>query len=221
MFQVEIQKNWLQLPEYAPSTVYANDKQNRLASWVEMPQTEDGTSKEMRPTRQQEILGIQRGLLFPYVGKKLEVYHCPQDKRFLFDKRVDLGGYRTYSIAGCMDGFYVKDQKVVKRFSQIPIPSQKYVFVEEFWKSDTDGYGWNSQGWQLNPFEDKWIDPVSVVHGNKSVLGFADGHGEPIRWKDKQTIAFAKDKGKAKDTNRDLIDNPDLKYMQAHWTVVK
>ncbi|HBG25635.1 MAG: hypothetical protein A2Y10_15975 [Planctomycetes bacterium GWF2_41_51] len=202
------------------TAVYSDSKQNLLTNWVELPQAEDGTRKDNRPHKDHEILGIQRGLLFPYVGKKIDVFHCPMDKRLLQDKKRDYGGYRSYSIAGCMDGYYFAGLRVVKKHSQIPQPSYKYVFVEEYWKSDTDGFGWNSQAWQLNPTGDSWTDPLSVAHGNKSILGFADAHGEAIRWKDKRTIAYSKDKG-ANSEYRNQPDNPDLKFMQERWTVLK
>jgi prepilin-type N-terminal cleavage/methylation domain-containing protein/prepilin-type processing-associated H-X9-DG protein len=200
-----------------PSGVYADNRQNRLADWVELPQLEDGTRKDNRPTKEQEINGIKQGLLYPYL-KKIEVYHCPMDKRFLQGKN-ETGGYRSYSIAGGMDGYFAEiGLRVAKKHSQIRLPAEKYVFVEEYWKSDVSGYGWNSQAWQLNPNGTSWTDPVSVEHGNRSILGFADGHGESIKWKDKRTIEFSKNKGI---TSGNQPDNPDLKYMQERWTYIK
>jgi len=204
------------------TAVYSDVKANMLTNWVEMPQMENGLTQKSYPKKEYEILGIQRGLLFPYVGKKLEVFHCPNDKRLIENKKAGYGGYRSYSIAGCMDGYYDSiGTKVIKKHSQIRQPGSKYVFVEEKW---TGSPGYNLDAWQLNPTGDSWTDPVSVAHGDKSILGFADGHGEAIKWKDKRTILFSKDR----ETNvgngtvsATQPDNPDLKYMQERWATVK
>jgi prepilin-type N-terminal cleavage/methylation domain-containing protein len=195
--------------------VYSDSLANFVTDWVEWPQKEDGTFYLNAPPKKYEILGIQRGLLFSYTGKKVEVYHCPSDKRLKWDNRgQECGGYRSYSIAGSMDGYYV-GTRVIKKHSQIPQPSQKYVFVEEYWVDPARG--WNYDGWQLNPAGDKWIDPVSAAHRSKSILGFADGHGEAIKWKDKRTVLFSNDHG----NNPPQPDNLDLKYMQQGWAVPK
>jgi prepilin-type N-terminal cleavage/methylation domain-containing protein/prepilin-type processing-associated H-X9-DG protein len=198
------------------SVVYSDTKLNNLTCWVEMPQAENGASKELAPKTEEEIIGIKRGLLYPYL-KKIEVYRCPMDKRIAVGQK-GRGAYRSYSIAGCMDGYWsTVGLRVVKRFSQIPIPSRKYVFVEEFWNNPGSAYTWNSQAWQLNPLSDKWTDPLSTAHGNKSILGFADGHGEAVKWKDKRTIEFSENKSGRNDPQS---DNPDLQYMQERWTRV-
>lgn len=207
---------------YDTSAVYADNKENKYTTWVEIPQAEDGARKDTASTVEFEKLGIERGLLYPYL-KKMEVYHCPIDKRFLqsWKNGRGNGGYRSYSIAGGMDGYFATiGLRVAKRHSQIRLPAEKYVFVEEYWNDSSSMYPWNAQAWQLNPVGDLWTDPLSVEHGNKSILGFADGHGEAVRWKDKRTIAFSKNKG---DNNglRNQPDNPDLKYMQERWTYIK
>ena len=28
----------------------------------------------------------------------------------------------------------------------------------------------------------RWVDPISILHGNSSTLGYADGHGESHKW---------------------------------------
>ncbi len=199
------------------SVVYSDTKLNNLTCWVEMPQAEDGLRKDLAPTVNEEITGIKRGLLYPYL-KKVEVYHCPTDKR-LINGQKGTGAYRSYSIAGCMDGYWsTVGLRVVKRFSQIQTPSRKYVFVEEYWNSPGSAYTWNSQAWQLNPLSDKWTDPLSTAHGNKSILGFSDGHGEAVKWKDKRTMEFSENKSGHNDPQS---DNPDLQYMQERWTIVK
>jgi prepilin-type N-terminal cleavage/methylation domain-containing protein len=136
------------------SVIYSDTKLNDLTCWVEMPQAENGMRKDQGPKTEEEIIGIKRGLLYPYL-KKVEVYRCPMDKRLTMGQR-NTGAYRSYSIAGCMDGYWsTVGLRVVKRFSQIPIPSRKYVFVEEYWNTPGRAYTWNSPAWQLNPLGDK------------------------------------------------------------------
>ncbi|MEN6386643.1 MAG: prepilin-type N-terminal cleavage/methylation domain-containing protein [Phycisphaerales bacterium] len=196
--------------------VSSNQKPNYLTCWVEWPQKENGYAIAKDPTMEEEIRGIKAGLLYPYTGKKYEVYHCPSDKR-IQETGNNKGGYRSYSIAGSMDGFYQRTGavKVVKKTTQIKIPSNKYVFVEERWLGSP---GYNFDGWQLLPTGDDWTDPVSVAHGNKSVLGFADGHSKIIKWQDKRTIQLSNSKNG--NILKNQPDNPDLKFMQQGWAVV-
>jgi prepilin-type N-terminal cleavage/methylation domain-containing protein/prepilin-type processing-associated H-X9-DG protein len=199
--------------------VTSNIKPNYLTCWVEWPQRENGYAISKDPTMEEEIRGVKGGLLFPYTGKKYEVYHCPSDKRII-EKGNNKGGYRSYSIAGSMDGFFartgVDPVKTIKKTTQISIPSNKYVFVEERWLGSP---GYNFDGWQLLPTGDDWTDPVSIAHGNKSILGFADGHTKAIKWQDKRTIQLSNSINGNVPKNQP--DNPDLKYMQQGWAIGK
>lgn len=146
--------------------------------WVEPPQDESGNPVAPPATHQQEIRGIERGLLFPYV-KIVNVYRCPADTR-KFDPLQDT--FRSYSIAGGMNG-EAWESVPVEQYSEIKKPHTKYVFVEE-----SDGRGWNVGSWVLDPKAKKWVDPLSVWHGkSKSCLGFADGSAGMHMWVDDST----------------------------------
>jgi hypothetical protein len=94
------------------------------------------------------------------------------------------------------------------KISTIKSPGDKYIFVEE-----VDGRGMNVNSWIIKPqTPTTWIDPISIAHIGRSILGFADGHGEKHRWVDKSTAKMAKEQR----TNFNEIpanEGEDLAYM--------
>ena len=140
--------------------------------------------------------GIRRGKLFDYV-KSVEVYHCPADMR---SKRppnpiywlAPEGGYRSYSIPHGMGGVVtsaVEREWVADRYTQIKNPSMKLIFLET-----DDDRGWNWGDWWMCTgdygYIYRWMDKMAMFHGPETTLGFADGHSEMHRWKDKRTVEF-------------------------------
>lgn len=153
--------------------------------WVKPPQHEDGTvlPDTQHPTLTEEVRGITRGLLYPYVNL-VKAYHCDgaQENDFY-------GGYRSYSIQGLMNGEYSRPAFKVGRpdlvatnMIQIKRPETKLIFLE-----DTDTRGWNMGSWVMDLSGHAWVDPFAIWHGNRSSLGFADGHTELHRWVSKTT----------------------------------
>lgn len=172
-------------------------------------------------TLEDEKRGIEEGALFDYI-KDAEVYHCPADKRYRRPPTtpgpgMQTGGYRSYSIAGGMNG---EADYVVLRYTQIRTPAEKYVFVEE---KDTRGF--NRGSWLVNEPHNldkwKWTDPLAIWHNKKSALGWADGHATMHRWVYKPTIEMSKE------GDWDIIEvlrednahenSPDLIWMKKHW----
>lgn len=193
-------------PGYASASV---KNKVHYYSWVERPQREDGHRADFYPTLENEQWGIKRGLLFPYVQGTIDVYHCRSDRRL----REGLTGWRSYSIAGAMNGYWLDDIPVVEHYSQVRLPSDAYVFVEE---KDLGSPGYNLHAWQLRPTGDSWIDPVAVWHGDSSILAFADGSAIRRRWQDRRTIDYSNDR---QSIPAEQPDNPDLRYMQERWGV--
>ena len=135
------------------------------------------------PTLDQEVRGIQRGHLYPYVNV-LKTYHCDASQ-----KGQMYGGYRSYSIPGLMNGEYAKPVSkagyadlVATKLTHIKRPETKLVFLE-----DTDTRGWNMGSWVMDLSGTAWVDPFAIWHGDRSSLGFADGHADPRRWVSKST----------------------------------
>jgi prepilin-type processing-associated H-X9-DG protein len=146
---------------------------------------------------QDEVRGIKQGGLWPYLGTE-RIYHCPSDLRYL-KAAVSMpgrwGGYRSYSIGCPLNGYGNGDGwatgeyfATVYKTSEITSPGSKIVFVEE-----TEGMGYNENTWDLflvgATFPNFWPgDPLSCVHNQRSMLGFADGHTEQHPWQDKAVI---------------------------------
>lgn len=195
--------------------VYVADNDGRLIGgntgesphdWVHHP---TGTSSN--PIEQKKE-GIRQGALFPYV-KTVKVYHCPSDKRFKDPRQQTL---RSYSIAGGMNGKHEYGiGRSVEMYTDIKVPAGKYVFVEE-----NDPRGFNERAWHLYPTGDSWGDPLAIWHNNKSTLGFADGHAQLHRWRDQRTIEFSNG-GYWGISDAYQPDNPDLKYMQAGYAIIR
>lgn len=165
-------------------------------SWAEAPQDINGNFvSDSAKTVEDEIRGIRKGLLFTYINTP-DCYHCPADKRFL-DQNSSGGkqGWRTYSIVSgigwCSDsestylGYYPHT-----KMTTIKNPGTKYTIIEE---------GETQRGINLNSYVFKVLanppvltDPLGFFHGDRSMIGFADGHGENHRWWDKTLIDRSK-----------------------------
>jgi len=179
------------------------------ACWVEPPQDGAGNYKSP-PTLEDELRGIRNGRLFLYV-KTVDIYRCPADDR---KRRSDRATFRSYSIAGGMNGEERDPNdytgRAIVKYDEIRNPATKYVFVEE-----ADPRQWNMGSWILFPATgDNWCDPLTVWHGDRSSLGWADGHVEMHRWLDERTIEMAQLYAEEGEWNADGQDSPDLKFMQ-------
>lgn len=182
-------------------------------AWVCIPQTESGTNMGTGSTVDEELIGVRRGLLWPYIEAE-GTYHCPGDKRHLDSPLVSGGGdggYRSYSIAGGMNGVNPAGGWWIIPHQQLPeikSPGDKYVFVEE-----PDGRGYNMGSWVIDPVSDEWVDPIAIWHNVKGSLGFADGHAERHSWKDKAAIELAEEQSfYIMDP-----DGEDIEYMQRNY----
>ena len=141
---------------------------------------------------------IKAGWLYPYLNT-LSVYHCPSDQNRLprgvalaFQKpalrtysmnawiqSMDAAGYQTAAWNG------ITGYKVYTRLSNIlrPLPSKTWVFIEESPSSLDDAY------FTVDPTQTTaWYSLPAVLHGNASVLAFADGHSDVHRWTDANMI---------------------------------
>lgn len=162
--------------------MYKDDYDGKLVSghtpgpggeaWVTMPsnpRTADAEEKKKY---------IMEGLLYPYV-KNVAAYHCPSDMRK--NHPWHELAYRTYSIAGGMNGVNQDGGWEIKpciKFSDIGNPATKYVFLAEL-----DKRGHNMGSWVMRPKTREWVDPFAIWHKKStSTLGWADGHVGMQRW---------------------------------------
>jgi len=140
---------------------------------------------------------IQAGLLYPYINN-ISVYRCPADHSF-----VPGGGGpftapspRTYSMNGWMQPMDapgnqpapwlgIHGYSAYTKLSDMarPGPGKIWVFIEENPYSIDDAF------FPLDPRETTtWYASPAVLHGNASVLAFADGHTDARRWTDRNMI---------------------------------
>jgi prepilin-type processing-associated H-X9-DG protein len=144
-------------------------------------------------------LWIQTGLLYPYV-KNIEAYRCPADQSTLprgtavfatptlrtysmnaWVQPMDAPGYGSALWDGGPTSGYYFYTKLSNMFK--PGPSKTWVFIEESQYSIDDGF------FEVNPEETvEWVKSPAVLHGNASVLAFADGHTDTHRWTDSSMI---------------------------------
>jgi len=144
---------------------------------------------------------IQTGLLYAYINN-MNVYHCPADHTLVpraggaFTARA----LRTYSMncyvqpmdapgnktalwtppSGAVNGwsYYTKSANMAR-----PGPSKTWVFIEEGPIGIDDGF------FALDPRDTStWYNVPAVLHGNGSVMAYADGHSEVKLWTDQSMI---------------------------------
>jgi prepilin-type N-terminal cleavage/methylation domain-containing protein/prepilin-type processing-associated H-X9-DG protein len=164
-------------------TMYKDENDDNLVpgatgrgQWVDAP-TGGGSA-----SLAEKKAAASRGLLFPYVGKSVAVYHCPSDKR----SQTLLPAYVTFSIAGGANGEgWQGSYRQVRKYTEIKNPNAKYVFIEEV---DTRGYNENS--WVMHLTNRTWVDPPAMWHSQRTTFGFADGHAEMHVWNDKYFIEW-------------------------------
>jgi len=201
----------------------------KFVGWIGVPRTATGalcniTQADPAVTDDDEIRGIQAGLLYTYV-KEPDAYHCPGDKvrTSLYDKtRV----FVSYSVPRCLYGFPSdpSNRKQIRIFSEIKAPATRYVFVEA-----AETRNWNaSHHFVMGAPEDTnldtwgWWGPIAVNHGDSSVLGYSDGHSEVRKWRDPYTIERV-DKLIATGAANYGVDYPpadqteDIEYMAKGW----
>jgi prepilin-type N-terminal cleavage/methylation domain-containing protein len=171
------------------------ERGTKFVGWCGIPRNASGamlSNNQTNPavTDEDEIRGIQLGLLFPYV-KEPKAYHCPADtiRKSVYDlTRI----FVTYSVPMCLyghpgDSGYTTE---IRRFGEITLASTRYVFVES-----GETRNWNSSHHFVigapeytGTSDWGWWGVMAINHGDSSVLGFCDGHSEVRKWRDKFTI---------------------------------
>jgi prepilin-type processing-associated H-X9-DG protein/prepilin-type N-terminal cleavage/methylation domain-containing protein len=131
---------------------------------------------------------LTKGGIGPYTSKSAGVYRCPSDtvlsdlqSRAGWDHRVRsismnamVGDAGVFSSTGSNTNN--PDYKQFFKVSQVPKPSQIFVFIEEHPDSINDGYFLNQ------PDSFKWFDLPASYHNGSVNLSFTDGHVESHHW---------------------------------------
>jgi prepilin-type N-terminal cleavage/methylation domain-containing protein/prepilin-type processing-associated H-X9-DG protein len=132
---------------------------------------------------------IAAGGLGPYLQGVTSPFHCPSD-RVLSDvqkragwrerlRSVSMNAMLGYAGQFTRQGTNVNNPEYLQFYkqSEIPNPSQIFVFIEEHPDSIDDGYFLN----QLDSME--WHDLPASYHNGGANLSFADGHLEYRQWR--------------------------------------
>ena len=128
---------------------------------------------------------IKVGLLYPYV-QNVAVYKCPADLStvpYNFPATFARPSDRTYSMNCWVGGMQVWNggYKEYYKLSQMnrPGPAHTWVFIEENPASIDDAY------FVVDPTNPHtWYNSPATLHGNWSVMTYADGHSDAHRWTD-------------------------------------
>lgn len=177
------------VPAHVPRNT---NRDEGVTYWVETPQDDAGSimGDPDQVTKEYELNGIRAGALYPYVND-VKAYHCPADKSAKVFGDPDGSWRNSYSINALMNGRIIDQadlkEMVVSRSTKVSNPSSKVVFVEAM-----DARRWLMGSWLFGCGSDPyWMDVVAIRHGDRSSLGYADGHVETRRWVDESTIANA------------------------------
>jgi prepilin-type processing-associated H-X9-DG protein len=142
---------------------------------------------------------IQTSLLYPYV-RNIQAYHCPADHSTVprgatvfaasalrtysmndFVQPMDAPGYASTPWNGGPNTGYYFYTKLSNMFD--PGPSKTWVFIEESQYTIDDCF------FGVDPRETvQWVNSPAILHGNASVLAFADGHTDTHRWTDSSMV---------------------------------
>ena len=142
--------------------------------------------------------GSRRVCSIPYINN-INVFHCPADHSIVprgggpftapalrtysmnsWVQPMDAPGYAADTMAWVLHGYHV-----YTKLSDMarPGPSKTWVFIEENPYSIDDAF------FAVDPRETTtWYNSPAVLHGNASVLAFADGHSDAHRWTDQFMI---------------------------------
>ena len=137
---------------------------------------------------------LTQGGIGPYTSRAAGIYHCPADlvvsdiqarqgwsarvRSYSMNAMVGNAGEFSTSGANVNNPYY----RQFFTLTQIPEPSQIFVFIEEHPDSINDGYF-------INKFYNRqWMDLPASWHGGRANLTFADGHAEARKWRYASTM---------------------------------
>lgn len=175
-------------------------------------------------TEQEQLEGIQDGLLFEYCGDT-DLYHCPTadpDQKRSYS--ISTQWYNGFEASGDDQGFGQDPRQNLHKVEEAKSPSSRFVFVDNI-AMDADAF------WAVSCNVAEWWNIPNWRHHDGTANAFADGHAEAKRWENKElTVEAAKasyeyavenDRTDARvldEYNEDQDENEDLKWTQrAVW----
>ena len=169
-------------------------------NWVNNVMTWDLSSDN---TNLATITGASLG---PYVSSNPGIYHCPSDRALSalqraagWDRRIR--SYSMNAMVGNVGNFLANGVNINNpnytqflKITQIPQPSEIFVFLDEHPDSINDGYFLNKAGpgcFRLRKLwhqRTEWIHLPASYHNNAATFSFADGHAALHHWLESNTI---------------------------------
>ena len=152
-------------------------------NWVNNVMTWDTSSDNTN------LATITEASLGPYAQRQTSIYRCPSDHALSTVQRAAgwTARIRSYSMNAMVgdvgqftaSGININNPDYVQFFkiTQIPHPSEIFVFLDEHPDSIDDGYFINrAYSWQ-------WRDLPASYHNGAAAFSFADGHSDLHRWR--------------------------------------
>jgi prepilin-type processing-associated H-X9-DG protein len=147
---------------------------------------------------------LRRGVIWPYCGKSLEVWHCPADT----SRGIDANGRgvirRSVSMSSWIGGngdspgdnykgvWGIRAPKttVARKLTQIgnPGPARTFVILDERQDSINNGYFPVQMDGYPDPATTYIVNYPANYHNGAGSVSFADGHTVMHRWRDRRTM---------------------------------
>jgi len=143
---------------------------------------------------------ITEASLGPYISGATAIYRCPSDSALSAQQSAAgwSGRIRSYSMNAMVgdagnfltNGVNVNNPNYTQflKLTQIPKPSEIFVFLDEHPDSIDDGYFLNKDSNDHYYGSAEWTDLPASYHNNAAAFSFADGHSSLHRWQISQTI---------------------------------
>ena len=159
-------------------------------AWVDKVFHDNYAAGEQLPVEVQ-IKAIKSGALWTYIPN-LKSFKCPTGRRgeMLTYMLVDAANGRTDGREVTVGNRSKRVGKTVlwlKKMTDIisPAPAQRMIFIDEGWATP--------DSFATNYVRAEWWDDPPSRHGDGTVISFADGHVEHLKWAGAETIKHAKD----------------------------
>jgi prepilin-type N-terminal cleavage/methylation domain-containing protein/prepilin-type processing-associated H-X9-DG protein len=169
------------------------------ANWVNNVMTWDLSSDNTN------LATITQAALGPFVSSSTAIYRCPSDQ-VLSPVQIAAGWsgrIRSYSMnaligdAGTLSAGGVNvndpDYRQFFKLTQIPQPTEIFVFLDEHPDSIDDGYFVNRVNYigtadTYGSSQTEWTDLPASYHNNSAAFSFADGHSAVHHWLNSSTV---------------------------------
>jgi len=160
-----------------------------------------------------------------YANRAAGIYRCPSDHVLSAKQREAgwTGRVRSYSMNAMVGdageltqaGFNQNNPYYLQffRLTDIPQPSEIFVFLDEHPDSINDGYFLNQF------FAREWVDLPASYHNGAASFAFADGHAQLQRWRNESTKQPARPDGADLPLSMGTEQTADFRWVVQHMSV--